>query len=112
MNIPLGTRVKVVDDVGKTNSLFFGKLGTVIGYKSNKYRKSGTVPIVQLEDNQVVSGWGLWYEVIKPLTWRDVYPKLSVQQIKELLIESFGERNAKFHTLDEIPLKNLGRKNR
>lgn len=61
--IPLETRVKIVDDVGKANSNFLGKYGVVIGYKPNKFREGGTVPVVRLDGGQVVSGWGLWYEV-------------------------------------------------
>ena len=105
--IPLNTKVKVVDDVGKTNSFFLGKIGIVIDYKPNKFRPENTVPIVQLDNGEIISGWSLWYEIQTPLTWKEVYPKFSHQQIKELLIDSFGEKEAKFHTLDEIPFCKL-----
>ena len=45
------------------------------------------------------------------VTWMptcfEVYSKLARPQIQELLRESFGETNAKYHTLDEIPLCKL-----
>ena len=41
------------------------------------------------------------------LTVQEVYDKLSSQQIKELLVETFGEKNAKYYTLDEVPFYKL-----
>jgi hypothetical protein len=61
--ILIGVRVKIVDDVGKTNSNFVGKQGIVIGYKPNKFREGGFIPVVELDSGQVVSGWPLWFEV-------------------------------------------------
>ena len=40
----------------------------------------------------------------KTIDYKDAIGKLSQLQIKELLNESFGEKEAKYHTLDEIPL--------
>ncbi len=37
----------------------------------------------------------------------DILCELTHIQIQELLIESFGEKNKKFHTLDEISLNRL-----
>ena len=37
----------------------------------------------------------------------EVLKELSHQQTKELLVESFGEENSRYHTLDEIPLYKL-----
>jgi hypothetical protein len=45
--------------------------------------------------------------VIWELTLLEVYNKLTHQQIIELMTESFGEKNRKYHTLDEIPLYKL-----
>ena len=48
------------------------------------------------------------------VTWQptelEVLSKLSHRQLQELLLASFGEKNAKYHTLDEIPLYILQRK--
>lgn len=63
--IPLNTNVKVVDDVGKADSKFIGKVGKVIAYKPNKFRPDCTIPVVQLEDGQIISGVTLWYEPVK-----------------------------------------------
>ena len=37
----------------------------------------------------------------------EVLSRLSHQQTQELLKENFGETHARYHTLDEIPLKTL-----
>lgn len=62
--IPIGTKVKVVEDVEKSISIFLGKEGKVIGYKWNKFREEKNLPVVQFENGQVISGWSLWYEVL------------------------------------------------
>ena len=41
------------------------------------------------------------------MIYREVLQELSYQQIRELLKENFGEENARYHTLDEIPLERL-----
>jgi hypothetical protein len=48
--------------------------------------------------------------VIRELNLKEVYHKLSHQQIKELLAENFGEINSRYHTLDEIPFYKLLKK--
>jgi hypothetical protein len=58
-----GTRVKIVDDVGKETSTLIGKCGVVIDHKWNRIREEKNQPIVKLDDGSVVSGWGLFYEV-------------------------------------------------
>jgi hypothetical protein len=45
--------------------------------------------------------------VIWELTLKEVYAKLTPELIKELLVEAFGEKNACFHTLDEIQFNKL-----
>jgi hypothetical protein len=59
--IPLETRVEIVDDVGKENSALIGQQGKVIGYKWNKFREEKNLPLVQLNNGKIVSGWSLWY---------------------------------------------------
>lgn len=49
-------------------------------------------------------------EPIWELTLLEVYNKLTQKQIIELMTENFGERNAKYHTLDEIPFYKLTNK--
>ncbi len=61
--IPIGTRVTIVDDIGKVNSNLIGKSGTVINYKPNKFREGGFIPIVKLDDGSIISGWSLWYSL-------------------------------------------------
>lgn len=63
----LGMRVKIVDDVGKEKSMLIGKTGTIVNFTWNKFRKECNLPEVALDDNQnvTVSGWGLWFEVVK-----------------------------------------------
>ncbi len=39
--------------------------------------------------------------------YRTVLSKLTTQQIRDLLVENFGESHAKYHTLDEIQLSKL-----
>jgi hypothetical protein len=63
--IPIGTKVTIVDDVGKDISFLLGKQGTVTGYKWNRIREERNLPVVQLDDGAVVGGWGLWFEVIE-----------------------------------------------
>ena len=101
-------KVKIVDDVGKVKSNFVGKEGVIIGYKPNKFREGGAIPIFRLDDGQEISGWGLFYEPLP--TYREVLSMLSHQQTQELLKENFGEINARYHTLDEIPFYKLTQK--
>jgi hypothetical protein len=60
-----GTRVKIVDDVGKDNSPLIGKRGAVVDHKWNRVRQEKNQPVVQLDDGSVVSSWGLFYTVIE-----------------------------------------------
>jgi hypothetical protein len=62
--IPIGTNVKIVDDVDKPNSQLLGLTGTVTGHKQNKFREGGFIPVVQLEDGRTISGWSLWYAIV------------------------------------------------
>lgn len=62
--MPIGTRVKIVDDVDKPHSLLIGKEGKIVGFKWNKFRLENNLPIVQLDSGQTVSGWSLWYSQI------------------------------------------------
>jgi hypothetical protein len=102
--IPVGVPVKIIDDVDKPKSKMLGKMGVIVGYKWNRYREEQNLPVVKLDDGTIFSGWSLWYE---PQTYPDMLKKLSHQQVKELLVENFGETNAKYHTLDEISLQKL-----
>lgn len=63
--IPVNTRVKIVDDVDKVNSLLIGREGIVIGYKWNRNREERNLPVVQLDSGQIVSGLSLWYKILK-----------------------------------------------
>jgi hypothetical protein len=40
-------------------------------------------------------------------TFFEVLDRLTTAQTQELLKETFGEKNARYHTLDEIPLNKL-----
>jgi hypothetical protein len=48
--------------------------------------------------------------VIWELTLLEVYNKLTHLQIIELMTETFGEKDSKYHTLDEIPFYKLLKK--
>ena len=63
--IELGTRVKIVDDVGKNNSVLLGQTGIIIGFKWNPVRKENNLPVVQLDGGWIVSGEGLYFEVLE-----------------------------------------------
>ena len=56
-----GDKLTIVDDVGKANSGLIGQSCKVIGFKWNKLRGENNLPVVELENGQIVSGWGLWY---------------------------------------------------
>lgn len=62
MNV--GDRVVIIDDVGKANSELIGKEGTIIDFKWNKFREEKNLPVVKLDNSQVVSGWSLWYSPV------------------------------------------------
>jgi hypothetical protein len=62
--IPLETKVEIVDDVGKEKSTLLCQQGKVIGYKWNKFREVKNLPIVQLDNGNIVSGWSLWYSPV------------------------------------------------
>ena len=62
--ITLGSKVEIVDDVGKENSRLIGQQGKVIGYKWNKIREEKNLPKVQLDNGEIVGGWSLWYSPV------------------------------------------------
>lgn len=41
------------------------------------------------------------------MKYADVLKELTTKQVKELIVENFGEENSRYHTLDEIPLYKL-----
>jgi ribosomal protein L21E len=63
-----GQRVKVVaDDMADEKgfqSKYVGKLGTVIGFKPNKFQPDWTIPEVKLDDGTVICNRNIWYEEI------------------------------------------------
>lgn len=62
--IATGCKVKIVDDVGKSDSALIGKVGVVTSFKWNKFRQENNLPVVLLEDGSTVCGWSLWFEVL------------------------------------------------
>jgi hypothetical protein len=64
----LGSRVRVVEDHEKPDSLLVGKEGVVIGYKWNRDREERNIPVVKLDDGTTISGRTLWYEKVEPKT--------------------------------------------